>query len=389
MKKLAIIISHPIQYYAPTFQMLAKHCDLKVFYTIGNTNSALYDAGFKRTIQWDIPLLEGYKYEFVENTAKKPNSNHFNGINNPKLINRVSAFNPDKILVYGWAHKSHFQLMRYFKGKIEIWFRGDSTLLDEGAGLKNIMRKIFLTYLYKHIDYAFYTGIANKAYFKKFGIKEKQLVFLPHAIDNQRFAENRSIESSVLRNQLNIKPNEILILFAGKLEEKKDPKLLLEAFLKLDNKNTHLLFVGNGELESDLKFMVASAKTETDQNTAASRIQFMNFQNQSQMPVIYQACDLFCLPSQGPNETWGLAVNEAMAAGKATLVSDKVGCAANLVKENTNGYIFENRNIKSLIANLASATASKQNLKEMGVNSSNVINGYSFQQQVYTIIKRL
>ncbi len=369
--------------------MLAKHCDLKVFYTIGNTNSALYDAGFKRTIQWDIPLLEGYKYEFVENTAKKPNSNHFNGINNPKLINRVSAFNPDKILVYGWAHKSHFQLMRYFKGKIEIWFRGDSTLLDEGTGLKNVMRKIFLTYLYKHIDYAFYAGIANKAYFKKFGIKEKQLVFLPHAIDNQRFAENRSIESSVLRNQLNIKPNEILILFAGKLEEKKDPKLLLEAFLKLDNKNTHLLFVGNGELESDLKFMVASAKTETDQNTAASRIQFMNFQNQSQMPVIYQACDLFCLPSQGPNETWGLAVNEAMAAGKATLVSDKVGCAANLVKENTNGYIFENRNIKSLIANLASATASKQNLKEMGVNSSNVINGYSFQQQVDTIIKRL
>ncbi len=228
------------------------------------------------------------------------------------------------------------------------------------------------------MDTAFYVGSANKAYFKKYGLKEKQLVFAPHAIDNARFAISRKAEADQLRKELNIHEEDILILFAGKLEPKKNPELLLAAFKQINAPYIHLLFVGNGVLEKQLKL-----KVENDQ---LGNVHFMSFQNQTQMPVVYQACDLFCLPSKGPGETWGLAVNEAMAAGKATLVSDKVGCAIDLVTKDT-GAIFKSGDLTDLSQKLIALTKDKVILKNNGQNAFKAIQNWSFEQQVSAISK--
>src|SRR4051812_4674321 len=102
MKKLAIISTHPIQYYAPVFKMLSEEKGLfvKVFYTWGEESVSKFDPGFGKEIQWDIPILEGYDFEFLENKAKNPGSHHFNGIVNPAAIKRIEDFKPDVILVY-------------------------------------------------------------------------------------------------------------------------------------------------------------------------------------------------------------------------------------------------------------------------------------------------
>lgn len=375
MKKLAIISTHPIQYYAPVFRLLAKACHLKVFYTEGLKNG--YDHGFKKSITWDIPLLTDYDYTFLENIAKPPGSHHYKGIDNPALIAEIEDFRPNAILVYGWSYKSHLKAIRYFSGKVPLWFRGDSHLLDEKTGLKKYIRHIFLKWVYQHINKVFYVGTANKAYYGAFGLKASQVIFAPHSIDNDRFSQDRSIEVQQLRESLHIKANEYLIVFAGKFEPKKDPEILLNTFTELNKTHVHLLFVGNGILEKSLK------------NQRTTNIHFMDFQNQSQMPVIYQACDLFCLPSKGPGETWGLAVNEAMAAGKAILVSDRVGCATDLVKEGVNGAIFEAGNISSLKIKLTSLLEKPENLNEMGKQSANEIKKWSIEKQAEIIINEL
>ena len=113
----------------------------------------------------------------------------------------------------------------------------------------------------------------------------------------------------------------------------------------------------------------------------------MAFQNQTQMPVIYQACDLFCLPSQ--SETWGLAVNEAMACGKAVLVSDKVGCASDLVKKGINGAVFESNNCADLKNNLHGLLGDKNKLSTMGRASKKIIQDWSFEAQARQIIRLL
>src|SRR5690606_37326611 len=145
------------------------------------------DRNFGKEIAWDIPLMDGYDYEFVENSAKKPGSHHFFGIDCPSLIARISDYKPDALLVFGWNFKSHLKVMRHFKGRIPVWLRGASTLLDEVPGFKTMLRRSILKFVYHYVNKALYVGIANKDYFLKHGLKESQLIYAPHAIDNDRF----------------------------------------------------------------------------------------------------------------------------------------------------------------------------------------------------------
>lgn len=377
MKRLAIITTHPIQYNAPLFQLLAERKDIviKVFYTWGDTVlKKKYDPGFQKNIEWDIPLLEGYEYEFVENRAADKGSHHFKGIDNPTLIHQIEAWQADALLLYGWSFKSHLKLMRYFKGKKRILFRGDSTLLDETKkfSIKKIVRKFFLKWVYKKVDTALYTGTANKHYYLKFGLKENQLVFAPHAIENSRFNQN---PVSGWRNKLAIPETAIVFLFAGKLETKKNPGLLLDAFIELEVPNTFLLIVGNGILENLLK-----QKWQSLSQTLQKQIFLIDFVNQQAMPSLYNACDVFVLPSQGPGETWGLSVNEAMACGKSILVSDKCGCAEDLVMNEKNGYTFHSGNKKDLENKILLMASDKNKLDEMGKQSLSIINEWNFEK---------
>lgn len=380
MRKLAIITSHPIQYNAPLFELLTKRNKIavKVFYTWGESVlKDKYDPGFGKVIEWDIPLLKGYDYEFLENISTDKGSHHFSGIINPTAIQQINAYQPDSILVYGWAFKSHLNILRYYKGKIPVLFRGDSTLLDKTGILASVKRTLFLRWIYRYVDFALYTGKSNYAYYQKAGLKAKQLIFSPHAIDNSRFTcttEECKSAALVLRNKLKIQHNEILFLFAGKIESKKDPLLLAEAFINsgLTDK-AHLLFVGNGELESALKAKCSSFK----------QIHFLDFQNQSAMPSVYEASNVFVLPSKGPGETWGLAVNEAMANGKPVIVSDKCGCAADLVKQGKNGYVFEAGNATMLAGFLKEIA--EANLAQMNISSREIINGYTIERNALAV----
>lgn len=379
--RLAIITTHPIQYYAPVFKLLneTQQVNVKVFYTWGEHAVEKYDPGFGKNIDWDIPLLQGYNYEWVKNISTDPGSHHFKGIINPELITQIDTWQPGAILVFGWAYHSHLKAIRHFKNRIPVYFRGDSTLLDVQNGSKALLRSVFLKWVYRHIDHAFYVGTNNKAYFKKYGLKDGQLSFAPHAVDNGRFTADRTDEALKLRQSIGIPVGDVLILYAGKLEQKKSPLLLLDAFLALGKLNIHLLFVGNGIMEAPIQ-------TRSNKH---KNIHFINFQNQSLMPVVYQACDLFCLPSKGPGETWGLAVNEAMAAGKPVLVSDKVGCAIDLVIPGFTGDIFESENLSDITKKLKLLTKDKPQLKILGTNAKNKIAEWSFSEQVTAILNKI
>lgn len=383
MKRLAIVTTHPIQYYAPVFQALAKqHPQLKVFYTWGEDSINKFDPDFQKVIEWDIPLLEGYDHEFLSNTSSHPGTSSFTGIVNPRATERIDRFQPDIVFVYGWSWLSHLKIMRHYAGRKKVWFRGDSTLLDAQGGYKKLLRSLFLRWVYRHVDLAFYVGQHNKRYFKAFGLTERQLRFAPHSIDNRRFAADRSAEAAQLREGLGMPPDGILILFAGKLEAKKDPEILLAAFERLPHHHVYLLFAGNGVQEARLK--------EKARESAKGRsIFFLPFQNQSAMPALYQACQLFCLPSAGPGETWGLAVNEAMAAGRAVLVSDKAGCAPDLVKEGVNGSVFRNRDLGDLTQKLRQLTGDKGLLEAYGRASGRLIEKWGFDAQVSLILDEL
>ena len=351
MKKLAVITTHPIQYNVPLFKTLAKRgiIDIKVFYTWSQSQNGFFDREFNKMIDWDIPLLDGYNYEFIQNISRKPSSKYFRGIICPDLISTVQKWNPDVVLIYGWAFHAHLKVLKYFKEKIPVFFRGDSTLLDEKFGIKKAFRNILLKYIYRFVDYAFYVGTHNKFYFLRAGLKESQLIYLPYTIDKNHFRDNKSknytVKAIKIRERLGINRDDKVLAFIGKFINKKNPVFLLKAVQKYNSQNetsVKLLFIGNGKLEKPLNHL-----SENDNN-----VFFLPFVNQKEMPTAYRIADIFVLPSKGPKETWGVSVNEALICGRFVLVSNKVGSAVDLIKNNDTGEIFESNNIKSFIEKL-------------------------------------
>jgi len=350
--KLAVITSHPIQYYAPVFRALAESAavDLRVFYTWSQAaRGGHYDAGFSAAVSWDVPLLAGYAYQFVPNVAPKPGPTHFNGLVNPTLALDIEAWHADAVLVFGWAYRSHLLAMRRFKGRIPVLFRGDSTLLDQGSWWRTALRRMYLRWVYRHVDLAIAVGSNSRDYFAWCGIPPARIAMAPHSVDTARFgadSASREARAAAWRLALGIDTDSVVFLFAGKLQLKKDPSLLLEAF-RLLPPGSHLIYVGSGELEADLK---AQAR-------GLAAVHFLPFQNQSAMPTVYRLGDVLVLPSRGPGETWGLALNEAMACARAVIASSKVGGARDLITAGENGWTFAAGDRQSLGAILGTALA--------------------------------
>src|SRR6185437_2908081 len=116
-----------------------------------------------------------------------------------------------------------------------------------------------------------------------------------------------------------------------------------------------------------------------------ARFRVLPFQNQTRMPVAYRLADLFVLPS-AHDETWGLAVNEAMACGRPVLVSDRVGCAADVV-DSGSGRVFSWRDlagmqeiIEEMTVNLAAlarmrpAAVERARTFDIGVTEETLVN---------------
>lgn len=374
MKKLAIITTHPIQYNAPFFKMLHARgvINVHIFYTWGQAVALeKFDPGFNKNIQWDIDLTEGYTSTAVLNSSTKPGSHHLNGIINPHLIDQINDFAPTAVMVYGWRFKSHWKVLQYYAGKLPVFFRGDSTLLDEMPGIRQWLRRAALSYIYRYVDKAFYVGEANKKYFKVHGLTSSQLLFMPHAIDNSRFQyRSESVDqANNLREANNIPDDACVFLFSGKLEEKKRPAELARCFSELNFKNAYLVFVGSGAQEGQLREIYG--KNE--------KIIFLGFVNQAQMPAIYHACNVLVLPSAGPQETWGLCINEAMASGRAIIASDACGAAQDLIRQEVNGFVFAKNSWLMLKKHLHFCSEHPKVVKQMGRKSLELIKAYNLE----------
>jgi len=360
-RRLAFIVSHPIQYYAPLHQRLARRNDLeiKVFFTWHDCRAAFEDRGFGMPVAWDIPLTQGYEFELVPNSAQDAGPHHFFGLRNPSLVERVAVWQPDAVHVTGWGWFSHLQALRAFHvRKKVILFRGDSHLLDAAWGSpREWAKQLLLRRVFSWPAAFLAVGQANQKYYQAFGVAPERLYPCPHSIDVGRFAQpadELEREAACWRHQLEIPADSCVLLFAGKFERKKRPLELMRAVLALPDRRVTLIMLGAGELESKVK---ALASSDPD------RFRVLPFQNQRRMPVVYRLADLFVLPS-AYGETWGLAVNEALASGRPVLVSDRVGCAADVVDDGC-GAVFSSDNPGALATALEAMTAQRTRLFDM------------------------
>jgi glycosyltransferase involved in cell wall biosynthesis len=351
--RLAVVLSHPNQYYSPWFRWLATQAGLtlRVFYLWDAGVTAQTDPQFGATFKWDVDLLGGYAHEFVPNTAREPGSFRFGGLRNPALPARLAAWRPDAILLFGYAYATHLRLILWARlHRVPLIFRGDSHFLGRAA--PPFATRTALRLLYAQFAAVLFVGAANRDYFTRLGVPARRLHFAPHAVDTGLFnpaAPAPRAAAHALRAHLGLAPTTRVVLFAGKFAAAKQPGELLAAFLALRPRDTALVFVGDGEEKEKLHALAAGAP--------AGAVHFLPFANQTEMPARYLLADLFVLPSRGLYETWGLAVNEAMHLGVPALVSDRVGCQRDLVTDGETGWVFAAETPGALREKLALALA--------------------------------
>jgi len=354
-RRLAVVLSHPTQYYSPWFRWIRERTtiEMRVFYLWDFGVTDRFDPSFNKAFKWDVDLLSGYDYEFVPNVSRNPGPEHFFGFNNPSLSRRLEAWEPTDLLLFGYKWATHIRLILWANRRgIPTMFRGDSHLL--GRGDPRLFTRLALSAIFSKFSSFLYVGTANRSYFEAFGVPAAKLFFAPHSVNAALFNREDPAHIEAARNvraELGVADSAKVVLFAGKLTPAKQPAALLEAFLRIRRPDTVLVFVGDGPENARLRALAEDGRGKGE----PARVRFLPFANQSEMPARYLIADLFVLPSQGSYETWGLAVNEAMHMGVPCLVSSRVGCQLDLVTSGKTGWVFDPTEPDALEAALSQA----------------------------------
>lgn len=385
--RLAIVSTHPIQYHAQWYRLLAAHPDLKihVYYCHQATPSEQANAGFGVKFDWDVPLLSGYPFSFLKNVADVPGPGRFGGFDTPEIKDIIQRCEYDAVMVNGWNYRSACQaIWASWRSNVKVLVRSDSHLHTRRGPVTRIAKAVVYPRFIPRFDACLAVGKWSREYFLRYGAKPERVFLVPHAVDNDFFrseAERLRPRRDELRKQWGLEHNAIVFAFSGKFIEKKRPMDFVRAIHLARQRSARVqgLMVGDGPLRASCQEFV--------QNHGVP-VRFTGFLNQSQIASAYAACDALVLPSDG-GETWGLVVNEAMACGRPAIVSDKVGCGPDLVIPGQTGAIFPLGEVEALANAMIEVGQDSVRLAAMSAKANRKIQDYSVPLAVDRVLQCL
>jgi glycosyltransferase involved in cell wall biosynthesis len=387
--RIAYFLTHPIQYQSPLIRHLrAGGVDVHVVYGNDATARAYFDKGFGQQLAWDVPLLDGYPSTVLNAEDPKGSSKEQGAHFERQISALLNQEHFDAVWVHGWAHPFTQAAWRQARSrKIPLMLRGETFLgCVRGGKLRRLAHRLVFSRKFRQVSAFLAVGKLNAELYRAYGVEPQRIFRAPYVVDNA-FFQKRCREAAPnrekLRAALGLELGRPVILFCAKLIDVKDPETLIRAVGKLVNperQGNHiltnaatapvLLMVGDGELRPALEKLA--------QEAAPGLVKFLGFQNQTELPALYDLCDVFVLPSRF--EPWGLVVNEVMNAGKTVVVSDQVGSGPDLVREGGNGSIFPAGDVARLTQILDRWCGDEAAREQAGRKSLEIISKWGFDE---------
>jgi glycosyltransferase involved in cell wall biosynthesis len=376
--RVAVVNSHPIQYFAPLYAFLNRDPLLEVtaLYCSDFSLRGGIDPGFKQAVTWDIDLLTGYRSIFIGESGGQRTPAGFWSLICPQVWSEIRSGHYDAVWLHGYSYAVNVIALLAAKTKnLPVLMRSETHLGLQPKGWKRRIRDAVLSVAYRFVDGFLAIGTANRAYYHALGVPDERIFDVPYTVDNDRFIAAATLaceQRAEVRKKYGLPVDGPVVLYASKFMRRKHPDDVIRAIAKLrDEGQTATLFmVGAGEMEQELRDLTTSL--------ALGNVVFGGFINQADLPKIYAASDVFVLPSE--NEPWGLIVNEVMCAGVPVVVSDEVGCVSDLVKDGVNGYHMKAGDIGSLFNALDKLLAHKHLRDRMGAASLSIISEWSYER---------
>ena len=377
--RLAVLNSHPIQYFAPLYRYLSKDpaLDITVLYLSDASLRGGQDPGFGQSVTWDVDLLDGYSSRFLGKAAKTRTPAGFFSLTAPEIWSEIRNGGYDAVLVHGHQYAANFLAIAAAKlSGTRVWVKGETHLGLERAGGRRLLRRPVMAAFHGLVDRAMAIGSANAEYYRAMGVPEQKIYVAPYSVDNARFIADSSLSAAdrrIWRAHFDIPGDGPAILYAAKFTRRKRPDDLLQAALRIRGSGAPpftVVMCGSGEMDAELRAFCLS--------NGLDNVVFTGFVNQANLPKLYGACDVFVLPSG--NEPWGLAVNEAMCASLPIVVSREVGCVPDLVTEGVNGFTPDAGDIDALTSALRQLVENAELREAQGKASRERISSWSYRE---------
>lgn len=332
--RLGVLATHPIQYQAPLYQELARRgrVALDVAFLSDPSARAHHDPGFGIHVEWDVDLLGGYHHRFLRRGL---------GRNPVRSLHRWIR-GLDVLVIHGHAQPAMMAAAALaIATGCPYLMRGEAHPVGDATGWRRVARDAIAGQMVRRAAACLPIGSLNRDFYRRFGARRQFLA--PYSVDHERFAAGATAAATDRARQLRdlgLPADRPVAVFAGKLTTRKRPLDLVAAIRALEGRLS-LVMLGDGELRAAVESAARGLP-----------IACIGFVNQSDLPRYYGLGDMFVLPSAA--EPWGLVVNEGMAAGLLPVVSDRVGCAADLVAGL--GEVFPAGDVPALAASLARAS---------------------------------
>ena len=384
--KLTFVGSHVIQYYGPLFQMLGAHprIDFDVLYCTRHGAEPYLDHDLGVRFKWDLPLLEGYRHRFLRNFT--PRDRGFFRHVNPGIIPALWRDRPTAVWVSGWGTLSMWityltcRLLR-----IPYFVYGDNTFVVERRGPLGWARRAILQWLFRNAGGFLLQGIMNGDYYAHYGADRRRFFLVPYAVDNERFYRDSRMDAQERRRRreaVGIDPDRVVLLFAGKLIDRKNPVHLLEAVRRMRTRDrVAVLYMGDGRARGALE--------QYARDHDMPHVHFTGFVNQTEMPSLYALADVFVLPSSF--DPRGTVTNEAMACELPVVISNMVGIygEGDIVRDGDNGFIYQVGDNDRLASLLDRLVEDPELRRRMGARSLEIIRGWDFDRDIEGLVQAL
>jgi glycosyltransferase involved in cell wall biosynthesis len=284
----------------------------------------------------------------------------------------------DAVVIHGHNFgANHIATLAAKTKGIPVITRGETHLGLPMSPLRTAARKAIMSVYYRLFSGFLAIGTLNRAFYRAMGVPDAKLFAFPYTVDNDRMIAASKLtakERADWRARAGVSDDKPAILFLGKFQVRKHADDLIGAARRLKDKGLdfHLVLAGSGDMDAELRAMAAAQPDLS--------IHFPGFFNQSEVPKLLAACDIFVLPSEA--EPWGLIVNEAMCAGLPIVASEEIGSVVDLVKPGVNGATFQATDVPGLADALEPMLRDPAARAAMGKASRDIIADWNYDRCV-------
>lgn len=350
--RIAAFLSHPIQHFSPLWKEIASRegVQLKVFYFSRHGTEPTFDPDFGMGFKWDVDLLEGYESEFLPRQwpTKDPFNSRWNALN--AGCSKILGEGWDVAYVAGYAHLNNWRIANAcHRNRVNLLYHSDSNFLAEKQKplAQRLFKKIVVGRFFSKVSVFLAVGDNNRDYLRYYGAPSDRIQFCAIPVDMERFRKAVALvgekRKDELRKKLGLTPEDCVVGFCGKLISRKRPQDLVAALHhpSLAGRKIVGLFIGNGEMEAELK------------QRAGGVARFTGFVNQNLMPVYLSLCDLVAMPSE--YDPHPIAVTEAQCLGIPVLLSDQCGCYGpnDVFRDEESGILYPCGGVERLAEGIA------------------------------------